>query len=176
LGRDNIGDCTPPTIVAVAEATVASSSSFFSTPVLVGGILGIVLLAWIVAASHDTQIPATLEMAVLGNGNLATSLNEIPTTLETAGTLNTSVNQRTDFDDLQVSSAPRFRNFPGTAEMREMLAEKCKQIKHRTRKRKLLCRTFNIQNSGYKEATHNNTASKQTAADKNTMPVQVTDT
>jgi hypothetical protein len=34
---------------AVAAATVASSSSFFSTPVLVGGILGIVFLARIVA-------------------------------------------------------------------------------------------------------------------------------
>jgi hypothetical protein len=69
---------------AVVEATVASSSSFFSTPVLVGGILGIVFLAGIVACfcrwkcksrsmapSHDPQTPATLEM-----GTLATSVNE----------------------------------------------------------------------------------------------------
>jgi hypothetical protein len=71
---------------AVAAATAeASSSSFFSTPVLVGGILGIMFLAGIVAClcrwkckndvvlSHDTQIPVTLEM-----GTLATSVNESP--------------------------------------------------------------------------------------------------
>jgi tRNA A-37 threonylcarbamoyl transferase component Bud32 len=69
---------------AVVEATVASSSSFFSTPVLVGGILVIVFLAGVVACfcrwkckdhsmapSHDTQRLATLEM-----GGLASSVNE----------------------------------------------------------------------------------------------------
>jgi hypothetical protein len=83
---------------AVAAATAASSASFFSTPVLVGGILGIVFLAGIVACfcrwkcknqsmapSHDTQIPVTLEL----------------------GTLATSVNESLVYDDLEVSSAPR---------------------------------------------------------------------
>ena len=69
---------------AVAAATVASSSSFFSTPVLVGGILGIVFLARIVACfcrwkckkhsmapSDGPQRLATLEM-----GTLSTSVNE----------------------------------------------------------------------------------------------------
>jgi hypothetical protein len=97
---------------AVAAATVASSSSFFSTPVLVGGILGIVFLAGIVAffcrwkcknhsmaPSDGPQRLATLEM----------------------GTLSTSVNEGLVFHDLEVSSVPRFNEFPGAGESREPL-------------------------------------------------------
>jgi tRNA A-37 threonylcarbamoyl transferase component Bud32 len=100
--------------VAVAAATAeASSSSFFSTPVLVGGILGIMFLAGIVACvcrwkckndvvlSQDTQIPVTLEM-----GTLATSVNESPV-----------------YDALGVSSAPRLKKVQGSGKLREPLAQ-----------------------------------------------------
>jgi len=50
--------------------------------------------------------------------------------------------------------------------------EKCKQIKHRMRKQKLLCHTFTFRNWRYKQATNKNTTPKQTAADMNTMAVQ----
>jgi hypothetical protein len=73
------------TVAVAAGTSEASRSSFFSTPVLVGRILGIVFLAgtvvcfcrWkcknpVVAASHATQIPATVEM-----GFPTTSLNEV---------------------------------------------------------------------------------------------------
>ena len=103
---------------------MASSSSFFSTPVLVGGILGIVFLEGIVACfcrwkcknhsmapPHDTQIPVSLEM-----GNLATSVDESLV-----------------FDDLEVSSAPCLVSselsapclgkFPGAGQLREQLAQ-----------------------------------------------------
>ena len=110
---------------AVASATVASSSSFVSTPVLVGGILGIMFLAGIVAwfcrckcknhsmaPSHDSQIPAALEM----------------------GTLDTSVNESLVFDDLEVSSAPCLVSsapclgkFPGARELREQVAQDADQ-------------------------------------------------
>jgi hypothetical protein len=75
-------------VVAVAEATVASSSSIFSTPVLVGGILGIVFLAGIVAyfcrwkcKNHITaqsremgqaQAPEEITPATAANGTLGT--------------------------------------------------------------------------------------------------------
>jgi len=90
---------------------LASSSSFFSTPVLVGGILGIVFLAGIVACvcrwkcknrimapvatSHDTQIPATLEM----------------------GTLATYVNENLVCNDMEVSSVPRSTKIRGAGEL-----------------------------------------------------------
>jgi tRNA A-37 threonylcarbamoyl transferase component Bud32 len=88
---------------------LASSSSFFSTPVLVGGIL--VFLAGIVACvcrwkcknrimapvatSHDTQIPATLEL----------------------GTLATSVNENLVCNDMEVSSVPRSTKIRGAGEL-----------------------------------------------------------
>jgi tRNA A-37 threonylcarbamoyl transferase component Bud32 len=99
---------------AVAAATAeASRSSIFSTPVLVGGVLGIVFLAGIVAClcrwkckndvvlSHDTQIPVTLEM-----GTLATSVNENPV-----------------YNALGVSSAPRLKQVQGSGKLREPLAQ-----------------------------------------------------
>ena len=106
---------TPALISAVAaDSAVASSSSFFSTPILVGGILGIVFLAGLVACfcrwkwknhsmapSHDTQIPAALEM-----GARATSVNESPV-----------------FDDLEVSSSPPLKKVPRSGELRESLAQ-----------------------------------------------------
>ncbi len=97
---------------AVAAATAEASSSSFFTPVLVGGILGIMFLAGIVAClcrwkckndvvlSHDTQIPVTLEM-----GTLATSVNESPV-----------------YDALGVSSAPRLKKVQGSGKLREPLA------------------------------------------------------
>ena len=100
----------------VAEAKVASSSSFFSTPVLVGGILGIVFLAGVVACfcrwkcknhsmaapSHDTQTPATLEM----------------------GTRVTSVNEDLVSNDMEVSSVPRSNEIRGTGELCYKLQER----------------------------------------------------
>jgi hypothetical protein len=75
-------------VVAVAEATVASSSSIFSTPVLVGGILGIVFLAGTVACfgrgkckNHITaqsremgqaQAPEEITLVTAANGTLGT--------------------------------------------------------------------------------------------------------
>jgi hypothetical protein len=99
-----------PSASKTDTGAVASSSSFFSTPVLVGGILGIVFLAGIVACvcrwkcknrsmvlatSHDSQIPATLEM-----GNLATSVNE-----------------NLVFNDMEVSSVPRSTKIRGAGEL-----------------------------------------------------------
>jgi hypothetical protein len=124
-----------------SSITSPELSSFFSTPVLVGGILVIVFLAGIVtcfcrwkyknlrmAFSLDSQIiPATLEMGEIGNGNLSTSPNEIPTTLETVGTLTTSVNESPVFDDLEVSSAPRLWKFPGTGELQDPLDQDADQ-------------------------------------------------
>jgi hypothetical protein len=54
---------------------------------------------------HDTQIPAALEM----------------------GTLATSVNESLVFDDLEVSSAPRLRKFPGAGESRASLGQDADQ-------------------------------------------------
>jgi hypothetical protein len=99
-----------------AEATVASSSSFFSTPVLVGGILGIVFLAGVVACfchwkcknhsmaapSHDTQTPATLEM----------------------GTHATSVNEDLVSNDMEVSSVTRSNKIRGAGELCYKLQER----------------------------------------------------
>jgi hypothetical protein len=90
-----------------------------------GGILGIVFLAGIVACfcrwkcknhsmapSHDSQIPAALEM----------------------GTLATSVNESLVCDDLEVSSAPCLvssapclEKFPGARELREQVAHNAVQ-------------------------------------------------
>jgi tRNA A-37 threonylcarbamoyl transferase component Bud32 len=93
----------------VAEAKVASSSSFFSTPVLVGGILGIVFLAGVVACfchwkckNHDIQTPATLEM----------------------GTRATSVNEDLVSNDMEVSSVPRSNEIRGTGELCYKLQER----------------------------------------------------
>jgi tRNA A-37 threonylcarbamoyl transferase component Bud32 len=108
-----------PTATVLEAATPAlnseaSSSSFFSTPVLVGVILGIVFLTGLVACfcrwkcknhiitpSHDTQRPATLEM-----GTLATSVNESPV-----------------YDALGVSSASRLEKVQGSGKLREPLAQ-----------------------------------------------------
>jgi hypothetical protein len=94
-----------------AEATVASSSSFFSTPVLVGGILGIVFLAGVVACfchwkcknhSMAAPSPATLEM----------------------GTRATSVNECLVSNDREVSSLPRSKKIRGAGELCYKLQER----------------------------------------------------
>jgi hypothetical protein len=100
---------------AVVGATAASSSALFPTPVLVGGILGIVFLAGIVACfchwkcknhsiapSHDTQTPATVEM----------------------GTRTTSVDETLVSNDLEVSSVPRSTKIRGAGELCYRLPER----------------------------------------------------
>jgi tRNA A-37 threonylcarbamoyl transferase component Bud32 len=103
-------------------AEVASSSSFFSTPVLVGGILGIVFLLVVVACffhwkcknhsmaapSHDTQTPATLEM----------------------GTRATSVNEDLVSKDMEVSSGPRSNKIRGAGELCFKLQEREATVPH----------------------------------------------
>jgi hypothetical protein len=68
--------------------------------------------------SHDTQIPATLEM----------------------GTLATSVNESLVYNDMEVSSVPRSTKIANRAKTRTS-ATNC-----RTGKRKLLYHTFHIRN------------------------------